>query len=537
MFQTHKLSKRFPTQTLFEDVDLVVADGERVGLVGPNGAGKTTLLRMLAGEEPPSEGRAGHSGGALGFLKQQSNFDPANTLVEELWVAFPEPRAIKSRLAELSAQLEADESPDADQTQELTIEQTDLFERFDTLGGYAVDARIDRVLRGLGFTLADKDKLCGDFSGGWRMRIALAALMVHRPENVLLDEPTNHLDRNSREWLAGELSAYPGTVVIVTHDGGFLDRVVKRILEIDDGRIESYTGNYSSYLKQKEERVAAQNAAAARQERELAKQQQFIDRFRAKATLASRVKSREKAVARVKRVRKYQEQATARFTLASHGRTEREVLVITGLSHAWDGDPVLLDVDLVVERGQKVVLIGPNGSGKSTLLRIAAGQVEPTEGTVRWSERARPGYYEQHQDEALDPRRTVIEEVKASSAPDATEGDIRSALAQFLFRGDDVFKRVEYLSGGERSRVALAKFLIQPTNVLLLDEPTNHLDAATRQSLIGALESYAGTIICASHDPGVLEGIATHVYEAADGELREIYLEDALERAEQAQSG
>ncbi|MCH8102773.1 MAG: ABC-F family ATP-binding cassette domain-containing protein [Chloroflexi bacterium] len=229
MFQTHKLSKRFPTQTLFEDVDLVVADGERVGLVGPNGAGKTTLLRMLAGEEPPSEGRAGHSGGALGFLKQQSNFDPANTLVEELWMAFPEPRAIKARLAELSEQLEAGESAGPQPTQELTNEQTDLFERFDTLGGYAVDARIDRVLRGLGFTLADKDKLCGDFSGGWRMRIALAALMVHRPENVLLDEPTNHLDRNSREWLAGELSAYPGTVVIVTHDGGFLDRVVKRI--------------------------------------------------------------------------------------------------------------------------------------------------------------------------------------------------------------------------------------------------------------------------------------------------------------------
>ena len=394
MFQTQKLSKRFPTQTLFEDIDLVVSDGERVGLVGPNGAGKTTLLRMLAGDEPPSEGRAGHSGGALGFLKQQSVFDPANTLVEELWVAFPEPRVIKARLAELSVKLEEDDSISPEKTQELTIEQTDLFERFDTLGGYAVDARIDRVLRGLGFTPADKNKLCGDFSGGWRMRIALAALMVHRPENVLLDEPTNHLDRRSRDWLAGELSSYPGTVMIVTHDGGFLDQVVNRILEIEDGRIESYTGNYSSYLEQKKERVAAQNAAAARQEREIAKQQLFIDRFRAKAKLASRVKSREKAVARIKRVNKHQEAATARFTLSSRGRTEREVLVIEGLSHAWDGDPVLLDVDMTVERGQKVILIGPNGSGKSTLLRIAAGQVVPTEGTVRWSERSRPGYYE-----------------------------------------------------------------------------------------------------------------------------------------------
>ncbi len=537
MFHTQKLSKRFPTQTLFEEIDLVVGDGERVGLVGPNGAGKTTLLRMLAGEEPPSEGRAGHSGGALGFLKQQSEFDPANTLVEELWTAFPEARTIKARLAELSAELEVADAGDAESVQKLTVEQTDLYERFETLGGYTVDARIDRVLKGLGFVPSDKEKLCGDFSGGWRMRIALASLMVHRPENILLDEPTNHLDRRSREWLAGELSSYPGTVMIVTHEGDFLDRVVQRILEIEDGAIESYTGNYSAYLQQKKERIAAQNAAAARQERELAKQQEFIDRFRAKATLASRVKSREKAVARVKKIKKYQEQATARFTLASHGRTEREVLVIRGLSHDWDGEPVLLDVDLVVERNQKVVLIGPNGSGKSTLLRIAAGQVEPSEGSVAWSERSRPGYYEQHQDEALNPRLSVIEEVKSSSAPDATEADIRSALAQFLFRGDDVFKRVEFLSGGERSRVALAKFLIQPTNVLLLDEPTNHLDAATRQSLIGALQGYTGTIICASHDPGVLEGIATHVYEASDAELREVYLENALERAKQAQSG
>jgi ATP-binding cassette subfamily F protein 3 len=353
------------------------------------------------------------------------------------------------------------------------------------------------------------------------MRIALAKVLVRRPENVLLDEPTNHLDATTRSWLAGELQDWPSSILIVTHDAEFLDAVATRILDLRDRTIESYAGNYTAYQRQKADKLQAQDQAAARQERDLARQQRFIDRFGAKATKATAVKSREKQIARVERIDRTRKEAEVHFELNASGRTERDVLMVKHLAHAYDEEPILLDVNLHVERGQKVALIGPNGSGKSTLLRIAAGLLSPTEGTVEWAERARPGYYDQHQDEALEAGRTVLEEVRtvAASEPDVR---LRTVLGQFLFRGDDVFKKVSMLSGGERSRVALAKFLIQPTNVLLLDEPTNHLDRTTRRKLIEALKGYDGTIICASHDPGIVEGVATHVYEVDDGAVREL---------------
>jgi ATP-binding cassette, subfamily F, member 3 len=298
--------------------------------------------------------------------------------------------------------------------------------------------------------------------------------------------------------------------------------VATRILDLRERTVDSYFGNYSDYQRQKAERLQAQDRAAARQDREFAKQERFIERFRAKATKTTQVQSREKQLAKVERIEKTRKESEVHFELNAHGRTELDVLFLREVSHAYDDGPlVLLDVNLHVERGQKVVFIGPNGSGKSTLLRIAAGQIRPTEGQVEWAERARPGYYDQHQDEALDPQRSVLDEVRsvASNEPDVK---LRSILGQFLFTGDDVFKPVKVLSGGERSRVALAKFLIQPTNVLLLDEPTNHLDRTTRRKLIEALQKYQGTVVCASHDPGILDAVATHVYEVIDGSAREL---------------
>lgn len=348
------------------------------------------------------------------------------------------------------------------------------------------------------------------------MRISLAQILVSQPNHMLLDEPTNHLDTKARDWLARELRAYEGTLVIVTHDGAFLDKIVDRILEVGESGVVSYTGNYSRYLQEKEKRNQAQEQAAKRQERQLASQQEFIDRFRAKATKATQVKSREKALAKVDRITRPRQEAAARFKIKSHGRVEQKVLALDSISHAFDEEFVLLDANLAVERGQKIVLVGPNGSGKSTLLRIAMGETAPIEGEVHWAERARPGYYEQHQDEALNPDHTVLQEVQAVSAG-ATEQRVRTVLGEFLFKGDEVFKPVSVLSGGERSRVALAKFLIQPTNVLLLDEPTNHLDRATRDSLVNALSKYDGTIICATHDAAIRDTIATHVYEMRDG--------------------
>ncbi|MEE8421258.1 MAG: ABC-F family ATP-binding cassette domain-containing protein [Dehalococcoidia bacterium] len=516
MLYAEQVTKSFGAVTVLDNVDFTVGDGEHVGLVGPNGAGTSTLLQLLAGE-PPDRGSAGIRGGDAGFLRQEADHVPHQSLAEELWTAFPDARAIEHDLDALATEIErGDGNIDA-----LVIKQGELFERFEALDGYRIERRIGRVLDGLGFSTADREKACGDFSGGWQMRIALAKVLVRRPQHMLLDEPTNHLDAGSRDWLAEELSDYRGTLIVVTHDAEFLDRTVTRILDLRDRRITSYAGNYSEYQRQRAEQVNRQAQAAARQEREIARQVRFIDRFRATATKATQVKSREKAVERIERVERPASEAEVRFHFEAHGRVEREVLTLDGVGKAFGDHIVLVDVNMLVERGQKVVLIGPNGSGKSTLLKIVAHQLEPSEGAVTWAPRARPGYYDQHQDEALDVSRTVLEEVGAT-APNRHEGTLRNVLGRFLFSNDDVFKRVSVLSGGERSRVALAKFLLQPTNVLLLDEPTNHLDRPTRRRLIEALEAYDGTIVCASHDPEILDRIATRVFEVSDGDCREL---------------
>lgn len=517
MLFAENLRKAFGPVDVLEDVTFLVGDGEHAGLVGPNGGGKSTILRLLAGEQKPDAGTAGWRGGDLGYLRQEAGLEGENGLYEELWRAFPEARAIEAELAAVGHAIEGGEG-DLDA---LIEQQARLFEQFEHLDGYRIEARIGRVLDGLGFEAGDRDKRCDAFSGGWQMRIALARVLVRRPQNLLLDEPTNHLDAKTRDWLARELIDYAGTVLVVTHDGEFLDRFATRILELREKSVDAYAGNYSEYQQQKAARLQAQDRAAARQEREFERQERFIERFRAKASKTTQVQSREKQLAKVERIERTRKEAEVHFEINARGRTERDVLMLRHVSHAYGEEPVLLDVNLHIERGQKVALVGPNGGGKSTLLRIAAGQLHPFEGSVEWAERARPGYYDQHQDEALDMARSVIDEVRAvaNGEPDVR---LRTVLGQFLFRGDDVFKPVRVLSGGERSRVALAKFLIQPTNVLLLDEPTNHLDRTTRRKLIEALERYEGTILCASHDPGIVEGVATRVYEVRDTGVREL---------------
>ncbi|HMS60106.1 MAG TPA: ABC-F family ATP-binding cassette domain-containing protein [Tepidiformaceae bacterium] len=518
MLYAESLSKSFGPKDVLTNVNFIVGDGERAGLVGPNGGGKSTILRLLAGDHTPDSGAAGHRGGALGYLRQEAGLQDDNTLLEELWLAFPEPHAIERELAVIATAIECGDG-DLDA---LIEQQARLFDAFERLDGYRIEARIGRILDGLGFDVAnDTSKRCGEFSGGWQMRIALAKVLVRRPENLLLDEPTNHLDVKTRNWLASELVDYPGTVLIVTHDGDFLDRVATRILDLREKSIESYAGNYTTYQRLKAEKLQAQDRAAARQEREIDRQERFIERFRAKATKSSAVQSREKQLARVDRIDRTRKESEVHFQLNAAGRTERDVLMLKHVGHAYGDHPVLVDVSLHIERGQKVALVGPNGSGKSTLLKIAAGHFAPSEGVVDWAERARPGYYDQHQDEALDPERTVLDEVR-SVAMGQTDEKLRTVLGQFLFKGDDVFKPVKVLSGGERSRVALAKFLIQPTNVLLLDEPTNHLDRTTRRKLIEALQGYDGTILCASHDPGIVDDVATRVYEVKDTEVAEL---------------
>ena len=517
MIYADHVGRSFGSDHVLGDVSFSIGDGERVGLVGPNGAGKSTLMRLIAGDDEPDDGSAGWRGGDLEFHRQDADLDETKTLVEEMWTAFPEARSIERELDEVAVEIGSGEG-DLDA---LIERQTSLFERFEALDGYRIDRRIGRVLDGLGFPLEDRTKLCGQFSGGWRMRVGLAKVLVHRPPNLLLDEPTNHLDVAARDWLALELSEYRGAILLVTHDSEFHDVVVNRILELRDGRVESYSGNYTDYQRQKAERISQHERAASRQEREIARQTRFIERFGAKATKATAVKSREKAVARIERVEVQRAEREVGFQLHSSGRTELDVLTVQHVAQTFGEQVVLIDVDLHVERGQKVVFLGPNGSGKSTLLKIIAGRQQPTQGVVNWSQRARLGYYDQHQDEELGAERTMLDEVRTVAA-DEPDVALRAILGRFLFRGDDVFKPISVLSGGERSRVALAKFLIEPSNVLLLDEPTNHLDAATRRKLVEALESYDGTIICASHDPLILERVATRVYQVEGGECREL---------------
>ena len=517
MFYSDSITKSFGSDEVLAGVTFSIGDGERVGLVGPNGAGKSTLMRVMAGDEVPDTGTAGHRGGDLEFLKQEAGLEASNPVVTEMWEAFPEARSI-----ELQLEILADEIArgDGDLDAQIT-RQAELFERFDALDGYRIDKRIGRVLAGLGFASDDAQKRCGEFSGGWQMRIALAKVLVHRPAHLLLDEPTNHLDQAAQDWLGDELASYPGTILLVTHDGAFHDLVVNRVLDLRDGRVTSYPGNYTAYQSQKAAQLAAQDAAAVRQERVIGKQERFIERFRSKATKATQVRSREKALKKVDRIERTRSEREVHFELSAVARTELDVLAAEHVGHQYDDQIVLIDASLHVERGDKIVLIGPNGGGKSTLLRILAGELEASQGQIEWAPRAQLGYYDQHQDEALDPRRTVLDEVRAV-ADGQSDGALRRVLGRFLFTGDDVQKAVSVLSGGERSRVALAKFLIRPANVLLLDEPTNHLDRTTQRKLISALESYDGTVICASHDPEILDRVATRVFEVRDGECLEV---------------
>jgi ATP-binding cassette, subfamily F, member 3 len=514
MIVVDNLTKTFGGRNLLSTVSFTVSSGEKVGVVGPNGAGKTTLLKMIAGDEPMSAGQVNITGGELAYLHQESDVDLDRDLGEEMWSALPELNRLRKRIAEIEESLILEEGD----TSNLLSELDDSHGRFKVLGGNGVDSSIARVITGLGFSNDDINKPCGDFSGGWRMRISLAKILLRRDEHLLLDEPTNHLDKTAKSWLAQELAEYPGAVLMVTHDGDFLEKVSTRVLDVEHGKVQSYPGTFSEYKLGKSTRQGQLDLQADRQEREIARQEQFIDRFRSKATKARQVQSRIKSLDKMDRVERMTSSKATKFQIKSSGRVELKVLDANSISHDWEDSPVLLDVSLEVERGQKVALIGHNGGGKSTFLRILAGEVKPTEGAVNWAERANRGYYAQHQDESLDLDSTVLESVR-ESAQDQPDGALRGILGRFLFSRDDVYKSVRMLSGGEKSRVALAKFLVQPNNVLLLDEPTNHLDVATRQELLNALGDYDGTIICASHDPAIVEEIATHVYTVENGEI------------------
>jgi ATP-binding cassette subfamily F protein 3 len=519
LVQIEGVAKGYGGRVLFRDVSWRVLAGQRIGLVGPNGAGKSTLCRILAGFEEPDAGRVSRPRDAtVGYLPQEVSTTGEGSVLEEALSGFDEVWELERALAALAAAMATGPS-DA-----LTEKYGDLQHRFEALGGYRLESEARAVLTGLGFGAVDLARPLGEFSGGWRMRAALARLLLLRPSLLLLDEPTNHLDMESLGWLEGFLQGYDGAVVVVSHDRYFLNRMVSMIAELGPGGLTVYQGDYEAYLVERTARRELLEAQARNQAKRVAEIERFIERFRYKATKARQVQSRVKMLERIERVTVDAEARRIHFAFPDPPRTGRRVASLRGIYKAYGEQPVYAGVDLEVERGDKIALVGVNGAGKSTLLKILAGVLTFERGERSLGVGATTHYYAQHQLDALTPDRTVLEEL-AEAAPETGHTRLRTLLGSFLFSGDDVDKKVAVLSGGEKARLALARMLVRPASLLLLDEPTNHLDLASREVLEDALAAFPGTIVFISHDRYFINRIATKVLEVARGQLT-VYLGD-----------
>jgi ATP-binding cassette subfamily F protein 3 len=533
------LTKRYGDKVLLEDVSWHVKKQDRIGLSGPNGAGKTTLLRMLAGLEDPDAGSIRMaSETTIGYLPQDGIVHEGHTVYEEVVLAFRELLALKEEQHRIEDSLAHATEEDGGDHQRLLERYAEVTERFKQLGGYEIDARIADVLKGLGFSLADQQRRTEEFSGGWQMRIALAKLLLARPNLLLMDEPTNHLDLPARNWLEEYLADYPGSVVLVSHDRYFLDATVKRITEVGLRTLTDYHGNYSKYVVEHEARMERLLEAHRRQREEIEKAEAFISKFRYKATKARQVQSRIKLLDKVERIEIPAQRKKIRFKFPDAPKPGRIVLELKGVRKAYGANVVLDHVDLIVERGDRIALVGPNGAGKSTLMRTLAGVDEPDAGIRATGHQVVLDYFAQDQAAALNGTRTVYEEM-SSASPVTMVPMIRNILGGFLFSGDDVNKRVAVLSGGERNRLALARMLLNPSNLLLLDEPTNHLDLDSKEVLLEALADYGGTLVFVSHDRYFVDKLANKVIEVGAGQAP-LYpggYEDFLYWKQQRESG
>jgi ATP-binding cassette subfamily F protein 3 len=537
MLRLEHVSKMYPTGEVLKDINWEVKPGDRIGLVGVNGAGKSTQLKIIAGEIEPTTGEVIRpSSLQIAYLTQEFEVDPSRTVREEFWRAFRQANEVHEALAQVHHQMET-ASPE--ELEQLLPKMDRLQRQFEAMEGYTLDARIEKILPELGFELEDGDRLVSSFSGGWQMRMSLGKILLQQPDILLLDEPTNHLDLETIEWLETYLKGVTTPMVIVSHDRAFLDRLCTQIVETERGVSTTYLGNYSAYLQQKQEQQGMQLSAYERQQKELDKQQAFVDRFRASATRSTQAKSREKQLEKIERV----EAPTAvlktlKFRFLPAPRSGREVVIIQDLTHAYGDKILFLGVELLIERGDRIAFLGPNGAGKSTLLHLIMGMEQPTDGTVSLGDHnVIPNYFEQNQAEALDLSKTVMDTIH-DEVPDWTNEEVRTLLGQFLFSGDMVFKTVAALSGGEKARLALAKMLLIPANLLILDEPTNHLDIPAKEMLEESLKTYDGTVLIVSHDRYFISQVANKIVEIRDGELRlyrgdyQYYLEKIAEEKE-----
>lgn len=522
VLRLERVGKIYPTGEVLRDVTWEVKPGDRIGLVGVNGAGKSTQLRLIAGMEEASSGQVVKQGEPrIAYLQQEFDVDPSRTVREELFQAFGEAAIVLDKQKKVELEMGSDRAAaDPDHLDELIHELGRLQTRFEGLHGYELDARIDKLLPTIGFKLDEADRLVSDYSGGWQMRLALGKILLQDPDLLLLDEPTNHLDVETIQWLEGYLIEQKAALVVISHDRTFLDRVCNQIVSTERGVSRAYLGNYTSHLEQKALEKEASQAAFERQQKEIATQQAYIDRFRASATRSTQAKSREKQLDKVERVDAPVESVGGpSFRFPPAPRSGAQVAVIENMTHCYGENILFMEADLEIERGDRIAFVGPNGAGKSTLLRLIMGVETPEEGSARLGEHnVIASYFEQNQAEALDLNKTVIETM-FEAVPDWTQTQVRSLLGSFCFSNDSVFKDVGKLSGGEKARLALALMLLSPCNLLVLDEPTNHLDIPAKQMLEDALCAYEGAALLVSHDRYFISRVANRIVEIRDGEL------------------
>ncbi len=526
LLRAEEVARQVAGRTLFEGVTLDVRAGDRIGLVGANGSGKSTLLRLLAGDEAPDAGRLLLPRGTrVGLLRQEIDPDAPHSIGEEVATALAHLDEWERDYHAIEAEIETLGRAGQDPPEALAHRWDELRARFAAGGGFERESRVARILAGLGFTQEDRSRPLASLSGGWRMRVELAKLLLSEPDVLLLDEPTNHLDLPAIEWLETFLDGYGGAVVAVSHDRTFLRRHVNRIAELVGGGLALYTGAYDQYLEERADRIESAEAHQREQAQKRAEVERFVDRFRAKASKARQVQSRVKMLERMERAggpALPPRSKRMRLRIPEPVRAGEVVLSLEGIVQRYGERMVYEHLDFEVRRGDRVALVGPNGAGKSTLLRIAAGRIALERGVRRLGHNVRAVFYAQHQLEALDPERTVLAELER----DASFADIprlRDHLGSFLFSGDDVQKKVSVLSGGEKARLALAKLFLRPANFLVLDEPTNHLDVGACEVLEDALRAYAGTLLFVTHDRTLVNAVAGRVVEVRAGRLRDFH--------------